>query len=100
MGWNGWNKVGTQEMTSRETSLGHLPDPKCPKSGPRGPKSGQNELKIAFWQHKSAGRAYFGMEGLEQGWNTGDDIQTDQFGPFARPKMSQMWPQAAQKWPK
>ena len=50
-----------------------------------------NRLKIAFWPHKLAKRAYFGLEGVEQGKNTNKDIQTDQFAPFARPRMSQMW---------
>ena len=32
----------------------------------------------------------FLLSGLEQGWNTNEDNQTDHFGPFATPRMSQM----------
>ena len=34
---------------------------------------------------------------LEQGWNGTEDLQADQFGQFAVPKISQMWPQGGQK---
>ena len=51
--------------TSKETSLSLLPDPECPKYGPTGPKMGKHRLKIAFWPHKSAHRAYWGWKG----WN-------------------------------
>ena len=54
----------------------------------RGPKRGKNRLKIALWPHKSAHRAYFGLEGVKQGWNTKEDIQTDQFWPFADPNVA------------
>ena len=48
----------------------------------REPKRDQKRLKLPYWSHKSAQRAYFGLEGAERGWNTKEDIQTDQFGPF------------------
>ena len=35
---------------------------------------------------------------LEQGLNSTEDIQADQFVPFARPRMPQIWPQVGQKW--
>ena len=31
-------------------------------------------------------------KGLERGWNDTKDIQVDQFSPFSRSRMSQMWP--------
>ena len=79
----------------------------CPFSRPRmsqmlpywGQKGATN-LKIHFWPHKSAQRAYFGLEGVERGWNTNEDIQKEQFGPFTRPRMSQIWFFRAQKWTK
>ncbi len=61
-----WNEVGTELRTSKLTSFGHLPDPECSKCGPRGPKSGQNKPKIAFWQHKSAQRACFVLQGCDK----------------------------------
>ena len=33
------------------------------------------------------------MEQVEKGWNSTKNIQTDQCGPFVRPRMSKMWPQ-------
>ena len=35
--------------------------------------------------------------GLEQGWKRTDNIQTDEFGPMARPRMSEMGPRGSQK---
>ena len=43
----------------------------------RWPKRGQHRLTIAFWSHKSVQRAYFGLGGVEQGWDTNEDIHTD-----------------------
>ena len=80
-----WNEVQTALRTSRLISLAHLSDPECPKCGLMRAKMGQNRLKIDFWPHKSAHRAYFGLEGVEQGCNTNKDIQVDQYGPFATP---------------
>ena len=77
-----WNKVGTAHRTTRLISLALLPNPECPKYGPMGAK---NRLKIAFWPYKSAHMAYFELEGVLKGWNINKDIQTDQFGQFARP---------------
>ena len=37
---------------------------------PSGPKSGLNRLKISYWPRKSAWRAYFELDGVEQCWNT------------------------------
>ena len=34
----------------------------------------------------------FLWNGLELGWNGTKDIQADQFGSFARPRISQKWP--------
>ena len=53
-----------------------------PKMVPRGPISGPNMLKIAFWPNKLAQRAHFGWEGVEQGWNTTGGIWPDHVGPF------------------
>ena len=58
---------------------------------------GQNGPKISFWPHKLTQRAYFGLEVVEQGWNTNEDIQTDQFVSFARLIMSQMLPNGDKK---
>ena len=38
--------------------------------------------------------------GLELGWNCTKDIQADQFGSFARPRISQKWPKGANIFPK
>ena len=61
----------------------------------RQPKRGQNRVRIAFWPNKLVQRAYFGLEGAERGQKTKEVIQTDQFGPFASSKMSQIgWKQS------
>ena len=54
--------------------------------GPWGPKSGQNRLKIAFLQDKSAQSAYFGLEGVKHCWNT--------TGYFFLVKLCKVWPGA------
>ena len=41
----------------------------------------------------------FLWNGLEPGWNGTKDIQADQFGSFARPRMSQIWPKGAKICP-
>ena len=54
---------------------------------PWGPKSGQNKLKIAVLPRKSAQRAYFVLEEVEQGWNTKEGIQLDNVRPIFQVKM-------------
>ena len=76
--------------TSRLSSSALFPDPESPKCSPTGAQK-------AFWPHKLAQRAYFGLEGVEQGWNANEETQTDQFGQIARPRMSQKWPYSGQK---
>ena len=95
------NEVGTALRTPKLISLGYLPDPECPKCGPTGAKKGAKiGQKIAFLPQKLAQRAHFGLEGVEKGWNTNKDIQTDYFGPFATPRMSQMRPYEGRLGPK
>ena len=57
-----------------------------------GQKGAKISFKKAFWPQNLIQGAYFGLEGAERGWNTNEDIQADQFEPFAKPRMSQMWP--------
>ena len=61
---------------------------KVPNVDLRVPKKGQNRQKKSFWPHKSTQRTYFGLEEVDQDWNTNKDIQTYQFRPFTRPRMS------------
>ena len=69
-----------------------------PRMSKMGSYGGQNKLQIAtqkqITKHKSAHRKYVGLEGTEQGWNTNEDIHTDQ---FATPRMSRIWPYWDQK---
>jgi hypothetical protein len=95
-----WNEVGTELRTSKLTSFGHLPDPECSKCGPRGPKSGQNKPKIAFWQHKSAQRACFVLKGCDKvGTQQGASGQT-RWGLFVQVKRVKKLAQGLQKWEK
>ena len=61
------------------------------------PKRTQTRIKIDFWPYKLAKRAYFGLEGVDEGWTTNYKIQTDQLGPFVSTRMSQVWPYRDQK---
>ena len=45
----------------------HFPDPESLNCGPKENKKGPKQAKIAFWSHKSAQRAYFGLKGVKQG---------------------------------
>ena len=86
--------------TSKLISFGHLPDPECSKCRPRGPKSGQNKLKIAFWQHKSAQRACFGLKGCEKvGKQQGASEQT-RWVLFVQVKKVKKSAQGLPKWQK
>jgi hypothetical protein len=78
--------------------LGHLPDYECPKCGPKGPKSGQNRLKIAFLATQTSLKGLFwvGRGGTRLEHNRG--IRTDQVGPFVQVKRVKKWPQGLQKW--
>ena len=62
-----------------------------------GPKGAKISFKKALWPHKLVQGSYFRLEGAERGWITNEDIQADQFDPFATPRMLQMWPYGHQK---
>ena len=65
---------------------------------PTGPKSGPKKLKIIVWPRKSAQRAYFVLEGVEQGWNTKEGIQPDNVRPIFQVKIVNKLANGLQKW--
>ena len=48
-------------------------------------------LKIGFWPRKSARRAYFELEGVEQGWNTTWASGQTMLGLFSKQKRLKNW---------
>ena len=62
-----------------------------------GPSKGPKRAKTGIFTIKGKCDHLFNRTMLEPGWNGIEDIQADQFGPFARPRISQLWPQGGQK---
>ena len=73
----GMKKIGTPMKISRHTKLGHLPDPKCHKCGPRRVKKEPKlALKSLLTKKHGPGGLFWVARG-ERGWNTNEDIQAD-----------------------
>ena len=54
-----WNKVGKPMKTSRQTSMGHLPHPECPKFGPTGTKKGPKQSKNSLLPQQFSSKGIF-----------------------------------------
>ena len=81
-GWNTKNVIQIDQFGPYDTSrMSQM----LPYGGQRGAKIGKKNAKLVQ-------RACFGLEGVERGWNTNEDIQTDQFGQLVMPRIFQMWP--------
>ena len=100
MGWKGQNKLRTQQGAFGRTMFGFFSGKNCEKIGlgyqkvaRRGQSRPQNGLKKRLFPQNPKNL----WNGLELGLNSTEDIQVDQFGPFARPRMSQIWPHGGQK---
>ena len=74
-----------------------------PEYGPKWAKKGPNRLKIAYWAHKSDWKAYFELDGVEQGWNTKGAFSQTVLGLLSCEnggKIGSLTPKVAKKRPK